>query len=198
MLMTLLSGLVNMHLERFSPYQSRPEEFGIRNMRPLPYYSDLFPDPGVDLNRIAYNFAYDHDTVNDPELIESHRVVAQLVTYWQKTWQDQLASYVEVGGCIVINDHRKGSYKQKSLLSGKAAELFRYLDRVRPMSAIQRRFPMLDDAMLRALLGSWQKVGWICNTGDRYLSVLPCRERRPIEVETEPRETIRRLPLLQA
>lgn len=190
------SGLVNMHLERFSPYQTRPEEFGIRNMRPLPYYTDLFPDPQVDLNRIAYNFAYEHDTVNDPELIEAHRVCAQLVTYWQKSWKDQLASYVETAGCIVITDHRKNSLRQHTPLTGRAAELFRYLDRVRPWGAIQRRFPSLDEDILRSLLGSWQKLGWVCKTGDRYLSVLPCRERRPIEPEAEPREPLRRLPLL--
>ena len=194
------SGLVNMHLERFSPYQTRPEEFGIRNIRPLSYYSDLFPDPQVDLNRIAYNFAYDHDTVGDPELTEAHRVCANLVTYWQKTWKEQLASYIEIGGCIVISDRRKGSLRDHAVLSGKAAELFRYLDRVRPWSAIQRRFPSLDEHMLHSLLGSWVKLRWVCNTGDRYLSVLPCRERRPIETETEPRDPslLRRLPLLQA
>lgn len=194
------TGLVNMHLERFSPYQSRPEEFGIRNLRPLSYYADLFPDPQVDLNRIAYNFAYEHDTIADPELAAAHRACARLVTYWKNTWNQQLASYVERAGCIVISDRRKGNLRPQAMLSGRAAELFRYLDRVRSWSAIQRRFPSIDEDILRSLLASWQRLGWICRTGDRYLSVLPCRERRPIEPETEPREKLasRRLPLLQA
>lgn len=190
------SGLVNMHLERFSPYQTRPDKFGIRNQRPLPYYFDLFPDPQVDLNRIAYNFAYEHDTVSAPELIEAHRICAQQITYWQKTWKDQSASYVERAGCIVVNDRRESSLKEQALLSGRAAELFRYLDRVRSLKMIQGRFPSLEKDLLDSLLVSWQKLGWLCRTGDRYLSVLPCRERRPIVPDAEPRETHRHLPLL--
>lgn len=191
-------SMVTMNLERFSPYHSRPEQFGIRNARPMRYYADLYPDPTVDLDRIAYTFEYDHDMYADAALADAHRVCARLVKHWQQIWKGQPASYIEREGAILITDHRDGALQRQAVLTGRAADLFRYLDHVRPLSAIMRRFPTLDTDVLASLLGTWKKYRWICSTGDRYLSVLPCRERRPIETDTEPRPgaALRRLPLL--
>ena len=51
-------AVVTMLLERFSPYFDKPGDFGIRDVRPKPFYKVVF-DTDVD-PRIAYQFDYDH------------------------------------------------------------------------------------------------------------------------------------------
>lgn len=179
------SGMVAMHLERFSPYHSRPEKFGIRNIRPMPYYRDIYPDPQVDLDRIAYVFQYDHDFFADADLLAAQRQCAQWVDHWKKTWKSQPASYVEREGTVVITDHRQGSTQRSAVLRGPGAQIFRYLDQVRSIDSICDHFSHIDRTLLQTLLSTWLHHRYIARSGDRYLSVLPCRERRPIEPRDE-------------
>ncbi|MEK7487578.1 MAG: RiPP maturation radical SAM C-methyltransferase, partial [Planctomycetota bacterium] len=48
-------------LDRFSPYHSYSEKYGIVNVRPTPGYARIYP-PSADLYKIAYYFQGDYDT----------------------------------------------------------------------------------------------------------------------------------------
>ncbi len=47
-------------LDRFSPYFQQPEQFGIRDVRPMPVYRLLYPIKGLRHDRIAYYFHFDY------------------------------------------------------------------------------------------------------------------------------------------
>lgn len=72
-------------VSRFSPYQTAPASYGIRALRPLPAYADVFPID-APTHRIAYHFFGDYATASRscPELgAELHRSVIT----WRRLWQ---------------------------------------------------------------------------------------------------------------
>jgi hypothetical protein len=78
-------AMAHLSIERFSPYYVLPEEFGVRNIKPLAGYYDVVP-ADADVERIAYHFtaeypcgAHDH-----PEVI---RELWEEMTRWQATWK---------------------------------------------------------------------------------------------------------------
>jgi hypothetical protein len=71
------SGLWHLSIDRFSPYHVHPESYQIKNVRPVPVYSDIFPNHS-DIRKIAYHFVGDYEcaTQTHIELIRelNHRV----------------------------------------------------------------------------------------------------------------------------
>lgn len=78
------SGMFHLSIDRFSPYFSRPAEFGIRKMMPVAGYRDVFPR-FADIQRLAYHFTglYDCDSHKHLDVIwELWREVER----WQSAW----------------------------------------------------------------------------------------------------------------
>lgn len=73
-------------LERFSPYFTRPEQYGVRISGPGMAYGYVYDGRTVDLNKIAYDFEYELD--NWP--VDPH-VYQELVATIQE-WQRRYAS----------------------------------------------------------------------------------------------------------
>lgn len=166
-------GIVACLLERFSPYHRWPERYGIRDVRPKEYYSELYPDPTVDLDRISYIFEYDHDMLQDDELVRAQREFVHRAVEWTNDWQPNRAYYLDAGSTIFVTDRRRGALRTGSI-TGASAEVFRSLDRVRSRVAIPRQFPELDPSVLQCQLDTWVHGTWVCrDPRDRYLSVLP-------------------------
>ena len=55
-------------LERFSPYFTRPQQYGIRITGPGMAYEYVYDPKSIDLNKIAYDFEYEVDAKVDPAL----------------------------------------------------------------------------------------------------------------------------------
>ncbi|MCC6994138.1 MAG: RiPP maturation radical SAM C-methyltransferase [Deltaproteobacteria bacterium] len=166
-------------IERFSPLYDRAASFGIRNMRPKPHYAALYPEPGVDLMRISYQFDYDHDMYDEPDRMALYREFAEKVMDWCRTWTPGTAYFIDRGESIAIVDLRSGE-RTTEVLAGVTAELFRYLDSARTFDAIAKHFPRIDPLILRGLLERWRHRRWIYSNGDdRHLAVLGRRYLQP-------------------
>ena len=79
------TGLIDVNIERFSPYYEQPQAFGVSNVRPVPSYRDILPD-GVDSERIAYQFEADYVTASR----NGSSVMTELRTRidgWCKRWE---------------------------------------------------------------------------------------------------------------
>jgi len=57
-------------LERFSPYFSRPHEYGVRITGPGVAYDYVYDPDVIDLKKVAYDFEYDVDSKVDPSLFD--------------------------------------------------------------------------------------------------------------------------------
>lgn len=69
-------------LERFSPYYTKPHEYGVRITGPGTAYEYVYDARQVDLKKIAYDFEYELDNWNvDPEVYQE---LVDLVQEWQR------------------------------------------------------------------------------------------------------------------
>ena len=69
-------------MERFSPYYTRPHEYGVRITGPGTAYEYVYDARQVDLKKIAYDFEYELDNWNvDPHVYQE---LVDLVQEWQR------------------------------------------------------------------------------------------------------------------
>lgn len=76
-------GCGRIWLERFSPYfTERPPQ--VENVRPLPAYRFIYPEGQLNLDQIAYFFAYEmRDTLPD----SYHEELTQQIADWREAWK---------------------------------------------------------------------------------------------------------------
>jgi ribosomal peptide maturation radical SAM protein 1 len=69
-------------LERFSPYYTRPHDYGVRITGPGMAYEYVYDATRVDLNKIAYDFEYELDDWSvDPHLYQE---LTNMIGEWQR------------------------------------------------------------------------------------------------------------------
>ena len=68
-------------LERFSPYFTRPNDYGIKITGPGEAYGFVYDSPDIDLMKIAYDFEYETGNRINPDLIHELR---QTVQEWKR------------------------------------------------------------------------------------------------------------------
>src|SRR5262249_42314429 len=129
------NGVSDIEFHRFSPYHSRPSEFGIE-LKPSWQYSYIYPFPEETLARIAYIFQSKRAPGHGAYTQSLVRVVAQ----WRQsfdamncalTWRDQ-------EGGILVQDRRPGFMACDYIIRGHAANVYRLLDEPRPLRAAAR------------------------------------------------------------
>jgi ribosomal peptide maturation radical SAM protein 1 len=76
------SGLWYLSIDRFSPYHVQPDAFGIKNVRPISSYRDIFPETSA-FSRIAYHFVGDYDSGTRAN-IEFVRALSVEVRSWHR------------------------------------------------------------------------------------------------------------------
>lgn len=81
-------GIFKLVLARFSPLHREPEKWGLREIRPLPAYYEVFPD-WADRENLAYYFdcRYEAETLEDPEAMDR---LVEGVDRWNEAWGDQI------------------------------------------------------------------------------------------------------------
>lgn len=116
------TGVHHLSIDRFSPYFNQPEEFGIRNVRPMAAYHPVFPSE-APLSQIAYHFVgeYRSESRENPRVI---RALTQEVECWKDLWnKDVLPSLIVlemVPGNFMLFDSRFGNEEEKILFINEA------------------------------------------------------------------------------
>ncbi len=104
-------------LERFSPYYTKPHEYGVRITGPGTAYEYVYDARQVDLNKIAYDFEYELDSWNvDPHLYQE---LINLVQEWRR---------------------RAGSNDRPFLYYSKAMDYVTVYDGRNPETPVRRRY----------------------------------------------------------
>jgi len=164
-------GIANMQLERYSPYFMRPEEFGIKNVRPKAHYYQMFPEVGIDLPSLVYQFDFDHDELDRPALVESRRKFIEAVLEWQANFKPHQLDYTVSENKLLIFDARNGR-EQCRALHGLQGEIYRWMEEPRSFRSLCSRFPDLSTTVLRFFLESLvERKLVIHHRSDKYLAV---------------------------
>lgn len=141
-------GLTQMLLNRYAPYHSAPERFGITNIRPLEWYPHVFAREGLDLDALAFYFEYDHPTLEDAELADLHRELGAAIERWRASWREDALVQRRGPGFVEIEDRRvlpgaNGRDEVRDevvVVTGVWAEVFTACDEVTTYSGLVKRF----------------------------------------------------------
>lgn len=108
-------------LERFSPYFTRPQQYGVRITGPGLAYEYVYDPKKIDLQKIAYDFEYEVDQQVDPDLFRELGEAA-------RDWQRRQASadkpylyYVKAMDYVTVYDGRSSGAPSRRRYDGVAA-----------------------------------------------------------------------------
>lgn len=160
--------------DRHSPYQRTPAEFGLR-LRPLDFYSLVYPFPEEELEEIAYFWA-DHEFSSSYlfNLARWQRKIEGAVMYWRARWyqQDRMLKpelRLAANG-RAIYDSRSGGVVQHPL-SSLGCELLRHLDTPMRRADLQRAVGG-PESEIDAELALLNESRLLFNEGDRMMSLV--------------------------
>ena len=170
----------SIELQRFSPYHLTPEKYDIKNVRARPYYRFAYRAEGVDVERLAYRFNYDHDTIDDPELVRWRRNFIVQTLDWYRCWRPHLLFYRDFGTHLEVDDER-GVFPARYRVEGAVEAIFKCLDSVRPRRSLRNHLPALDPDVVDCATTTWEWRRWVYHDRriDRLLCVVP--ERHDVE-----------------
>lgn len=128
--------MTEVEFHRFSPYHSRPEEFGLR-LRPSWHYRLLYPFEESEIAKIAYVFEAEG---NDLSALPYLKPLLQTIRDWHSAfWGRRSAlTWMRAGEELVIDDTRPGYGPRQHRLRGAAAELLEWLDEPRSLASLLR------------------------------------------------------------
>ena len=125
-------------LERFSPYFTRPDQYGIRITGPGVAYPYVYDGDTIDLMKVAYDFEFESDLKIDPALVEE---LQQTVEYWKERHQSENLPYLmftKSMDFVTVYDERSAEDPVKLRLEGAAGKAFAFCsDAPRNLDQIQ-------------------------------------------------------------
>lgn len=176
--------LVRIRLDRFSPFFSAPEAFGMTDVRPARAYAHVYPLDEATLMELAYFFEFEYAEPRDPESYTGP--LREAVNAWaaaaarppeERPRLDLHAVSQEV--CIV-RDTRECAVRPLHLLTDAARELYLACDVARPADWLASRLaPDVSETEVRAILGDLVENRLMVESADRYLSLAVFRARQP-------------------
>ena len=155
------SNITTTWLERFSPYHTHPERYGITDVEARPHYQALY-GPNAPLDELAYVFDYEHAMRCDGELLEAQHRFVRRVGRWQYYWRPGRLSYAETAGGVLTVEDSRSAGSGAVALEAPIAAVVRAFDRARPLDAVARECPDLD---VPRLFDELVARRWACRDG---------------------------------
>jgi len=128
-------------LDRFSPFHTRSEQFGFRNLRPARGYFYVFPFGRREVQRLAYFFDFDYGDDRDPQ--SYMEPICEVVRRWWKartaTEPAKLDAWFNSNDSVRISDTRDSSASYERELNGLPARLLFHCDTAATVDNLVRR-----------------------------------------------------------
>jgi len=126
----IASGPVRIH--RYSRYFNNPEEFDIKNVRPVSAYNLIYP-PNSNVDDLAFYFTGDYPSLYSGDT-EIYNEVIEQISRWVQLWQDitkrpKLYRTHSFNGLQMIVDTRNVANERFTILDDESIELLYVLDK---------------------------------------------------------------------
>ena len=172
-----------MHLDRFSLYFERAEEYGLVDVEPWPSYRYVYPlNPEVVAN-LAYYFSYSYRAPQD--VARYTGPLTDAVACWERAHQTSDVFSMDTGRDLLIWDERPMASEQLTTLRGLQKDLYVACDSAQSLLQLQRTARERNgteyskreiEELLRPILDR----GLMIREGSRYLSLaIPVGEYQP-------------------
>lgn len=177
------NGFDRIWLERFSPYYTNADQYGVRNIRPTNSYEHVYPDY-VALDQIAYFFDYEmpealgeHETHVPMSILEATRT---WVSHWQEIWSSDnrfVLSYRRTPQGVLVDSARGSNDRTTVSLSGPAAEMLVFCgEAIRSAQAVKNHLleSCKEDLSLldvREALHEFCNAGLMLSENDKFLAL---------------------------
>jgi ribosomal peptide maturation radical SAM protein 1 len=168
-------------LKRFSPYWASPKNFGLKEVRPWPSYSFIFPFGREELGKLAYFFDFGYADRRQP--FEYSRGLRREVGRWIILWQGSVENRPRLdlfrdGKDVVIIDTRPCAVRPKQRLKGVMGQVYMYCDTVRKLDGITRHFgKFASELQICKVLGKLLADKLMVEDKGKYLSLAVMRKR---------------------
>jgi ribosomal peptide maturation radical SAM protein 1 len=166
-------GMVRMLLERFSPYFTNPEKYGIRILGPSQWYRHVYALPDEALMRLAYDFEYEV-----PELAGRAypKLQQRFGALWSKAVRGGTFRYARGPGFVKLRDRRAGTPARDVTLRGAAALVYLAADAGATVDELVRcaregADPDIAPEQVRELLDDLVARRYMYEEGGKYLSL---------------------------
>ncbi len=116
-------GVGDLWLERFSPYFTRPGDYGVRITAPGEAYPYVYDAAKMDLMKIAYDFEFESSARIDPRLVAE---LQQTVTEWKQRHESEHLPYLfftQSPKFVTVYDSRGQGHPVKIRFEGPAARV---------------------------------------------------------------------------
>lgn len=171
----------NIWLERFSPYFSRPEEYGVTITGPGEAYPYVYDGNQLDLMKIAYDFEFKSSRKIDPALVEA---LQTLVDEWKQRHQSDdmpFLFYSKSVDFVTIYDNRSAGQPVKLRLEGAAGRIIDFCNEgARTQDQIRAHLQEQGESIadLEAILQDLIAKRLVFGEGTRYITLaLPHNSR---------------------
>jgi ribosomal peptide maturation radical SAM protein 1 len=171
--------------DRFSPYFSQPEKFGLRERHPHAAYAYVYPFDEPTVSRMAYYFEYEFDGKQD--INEYAKPAVDLIAAWQKAGGSAVLDAHVSPGELSIVDTRFGE-KKEYRLSGLERDLYLYCDESHSFNSIAGNFPEADPGALHRALDLFLANRLMLQEGNSYLSLAVLHGEAIPKIEPVPQE----------
>jgi ribosomal peptide maturation radical SAM protein 1 len=116
-------------MDRFSPYHSQPERWGLTQVRPDARYAAVYPT-AIDAEKIAYYFDF-HNPHRLPDTV--YEPMRQRIAAWQAAWSDPQTApeltYTRSASQIRFVDTRHGSTPQAAFYDRLGSAIYPMISR---------------------------------------------------------------------
>jgi ribosomal peptide maturation radical SAM protein 1 len=168
-------GVSRLRLDRFSPYFTRPADFGLSRIRARQAYSHLYPFEPDAVHRLAYNFDFDCPSL---ELADEYAqpTVRQVKAWRRARFRGHLKGKFQ-DGALVIVDTRKRRKRSTRALEDPLKTAYIFCDQARALSEIKAHlltcFPerTFTDSWLEESLNDLVSRGLMLREGNSLLSL---------------------------
>jgi ribosomal peptide maturation radical SAM protein 1 len=191
----LMRSLMHLHppagvnpvvFERFSPYHFDREKFNLK-LKPISYYSMLYPEQMVDFDKIAYYFEGEWE---GGQHIEEYIAPAKEVfKLWEESWKDRKIyfSYEKGPGFVTLTDNRplkpdNNFTARRIKLNEVQSSIYVFCDQIQSFVTIKQMLnnsfetPPTDE-QTRAILDRFVQHGLMFREAERYLSLAVRRKK---------------------